>query len=47
MQYCIIINDIALVMHYRVLLDMSDTYHMPTTDSDEKDTMLRQKHHSS
>ena len=23
------------------------TYHMPTTDSDEKDMMLRQKHHRS
>ena len=24
MQYCIIINDIALIMHYRALLQMPD-----------------------
>ena len=26
MQYCIIINDIALIMHYRALLQMPDPY---------------------
>ena len=26
MQYCIIINDIALIMHYRALLQMPGTY---------------------
>ena len=28
MQYCIIINDIALIMHYRALLDMSESNSM-------------------
>ena len=28
MQYCIINNDIALLMHYRALLQMPDTYYI-------------------
>ena len=27
MQYCIVSNDIALIMHYRALLKRSDCYH--------------------
>ena len=27
MQYCIISNDIALIMHYRALLQMPDYYY--------------------
>ena len=29
MQYCIINNDIALIMHYRALLQMPDLYILP------------------
>ena len=30
MQYCIINNDIALIMHYRALLQMPGIYHVYT-----------------
>ena len=30
MQYCIVSNDIALIMHYRALLKRSDPDHGPT-----------------